>query len=286
MLLLHLELMVDLFKFFFFVRFNRLRIEQFRLFFIFFVFVLFIIIFNNVFIIDSIVQLTIILVLVLSVSVPTARSEEHDIVFDHIVYRLMERRKMRFGWVERGKYDWFSWTVLDQGIVRWVQSMFCEEFKDHLSIPVQPPCLIVCEFFSDNIFLCLSENFHFIFRVFHPRMAQNLSWGDAFFWIHLKHPPLKVFSIFSPFLNLIISLYDHLVKIAHVRSFKRNCPMQHWKQNYACRPNIYASTTVSPINQNFRSDISWGSTLLHHHFVVTAEFTDSKIADFDSSVVV
>lgn len=72
------------------------------------------------------------------------------------------------------------------------------------------------------------------------------------------------------------------MEILQVGSLEWNGSAEHGEQENAERPDVHEETFVSFVNNDFRSQISWSSTLFLDHLSFFYDFWNSKIAYFDT----
>ena len=175
-------------------------------------------------IVDTIVQLAVIIVLVLSISLSDSLSHYHAIIVYQGFNWQMKVRKMSFGRVERSEDDWLGRTVFDQWVVSGVELVLGE-----VLVSVQPGCVVVCEFFANNVFLCFSEYVQILRGVFQPDMLEYLLRTYPLCWICLQNLPQQIPGLnTNVILQSIFPLDDKLMQLTHVLSLERHRPVEHW----------------------------------------------------------
>ena len=142
----------------------------------------------------------------------------------------------------------------------------------------------VCEFGFYVLLLLLSKQINIgrIWRITHPRVAQNFADSESGFGIRVEEA-LEEVAGFQRYiiLQLIISLHDYLLQLTHIIGLKRHRPIKHCKQHNATAPNIDCKPIVSLVPQYLGSDVGRRATLLSHFLTLFDNFTDTKVADFD-----
>ena len=130
------------------------------------------------FVVDTVIEFAVVIVLVLAVTFPNSLCKNHTIIVDQTFNWEMQIGNMCLRWVKRSKNDWFCRTVLDKGIIGRVQLMLCK-----MLISIQSSCVIVCELFSNDVLLCFCKNIQVLRSVFEPDMLKNLLSADSLGWI-------------------------------------------------------------------------------------------------------
>ena len=121
----------------------------------------------------------------------------------------------------------------------------------------------------------------FIIRCFffYPRVSKYFRDRNSIAWIQNQHSLNQVFCFWSDFnWKCIFTSLNYFVKLFHVWSFKWYSTLKHSIQNNSQAPNVCKETFIALISYDFRSNISWSSTLLFYKLMFLNYFGYSKIA--------
>jgi len=95
-------------------------------------------------------------------------------------------------------------------------------------ISIQSGCVVVCEFFANNVFLCFSEYVQILRGVFQPDMLEYLLRTYPLCWICLQNLPQQIPGLnTNVILQSIFPLDDKLMQLTHVLPLERHRPVEH-----------------------------------------------------------
>ena len=250
--------------------------------------------------VDSVVQLPIVVDLVLPVLVPAPGCEPYRRFFvlewgsifkksvddqgclHSFVLILVEVRDRAVEWrQDDGLFRFIAQSLVDGVQVELGEAVPWLHFIVDLFRSVQLPWIVVDKFSLHNVFFLLVEDLTWVLGELQPWMSQDLLDGDSPFGVcfeHRSHQGLGI--VCYLFLQVVLAFDDHLVQFFHVAGFEGDSATKHGVQYYASAPDISFESHVPLLLENFRSDVGWRPTLFPHYITRLDELADSKISNF------